>query len=414
MKSTNIYDIICIMKKIFTLILIILLSPFAMAEDEFATSEMLNNPQENEVKLEQEDLTDSTTEEFEVFEQIGKDKSTKEQPLLQKIFRAEITRTDVPSYLLKDELTFKYKEGIISGTQYYGAYRGSINGLFSPHNYSTTYNNNATEFGVLGKFRDKDFYFKFMIRPIPVEGTSYMDNFFGDIYLVNSKIPHHKIITGFQRTQKGMEGGMGQYTLPFYARSQIARNFGNTRSLVAKVVGDYNYVDYSVSFGSSSPSLVHGFPGAETALWLNLKPFGSNDGKYGKLTLGGGLSSGHNDITYTTGNVYVGYKHKKLWTNFEAAISDGYNGSAGISSNKASGYAFTAGWKFIPQLQLIGRIDQFNPNRDIHHNSKREYSAGLNWFIKGQALRFILNYVYCQNQNAKDSHKIILGTQVML
>lgn len=405
------------MKKFFTLIFVLLLSPIAFAEDEFATSEMLNTVQENEVTLnEEENLIDNVTEEFKVLEQIGKNEESEnsEQPLLTKILKSEITRTDIPSYLLKEQLTFTYEKGLISETQYYGAYRGSISGLISPHNYSTKYNNNATEFGVMGKFRDRDYDFKLMFRPVPVSGQSYLDNFFGDIYIVSSKIPHHKIIAGFQRTQKGMEGGMGQYTLPFYARSQIARNFGNTRSLTAKIVGDYQYADYSVSVGSSSPYLVHGFPGAETALWLNVKPFGPTDGKFGRLTVGGGLSAGHNDISYTTGNVYVGYKHKKLWTNFEAAISDGYNGSAGVSSNKACGYAFTAGWKFNPHLQLIGRIDQFDPNRDKHGNLKREYTAGINWFVKGQALRFIFNYVYCQNQNAKDSHKLIIGSQVML
>jgi len=415
MKYKYRHDIIYMMKRIFTLIFILLLSPFAFAEDEYATSEMLNTPQENEITLERkEDLTNGAGEKLAVLDNIEKSETNEEQPLLQKLLKTEITRTDIPSYLLKDELTFKYQKGLISETQFYGAYRGSINGLFSSHNYSTTYSNNATEFGVMGKFRDRDYDFKFMIRPVPVEGHSYLDNFFGDIYIVNSKIPHHKITTGFQRIQKGIEGGTGQYTLPFYARSQIARNFGNTRSLAVKITGDYNYADYSLSFGSSSPYLVRGFPGSEFAGWLNIKPFGSSDGKYGKLTIGGGFSAGHNGITYTNGTVYVGYKHKKLWTNFEAAIADGYSGSNGVSSNRAGGLAFTAGWKLTPHLQLIGRIDQFDPNRDKKHDMKREYTAGLNWFIKGQALRLIFNYVYCQNQNTRDSHKLIIGTQVML
>ena len=112
--------------------------------------------------------------------------------------------------------------------------------------------------------------------------------------------------------------------------------------------------------------------------------------------------------------MYVGYKHKKLWTNFEAAIADGYSGSEGISSNKASGLTFTLGWKFRPDFQVIARIDKFDPDRHVSHNTRNEYSLGLNWFIKGQALKFVINYVFCQNQNAKDSHKIILGTQIII
>lgn len=377
------------MKRFFTLILILLISPSAIAEDEFATQELLETQQINEVEF-------------------------KEISPLQKVLQTEIKQTDVPSYLLKEQLTFNYENGPISQTQFYGAYRGSITGILSSHDYTTKYNNNAVEFGALGKFHDKDYGFKLMVRPIPVEGLSYMDNFLGDIYIESSKIPHHKIVTGFQRVQKGMEGGEGQYTLPLYARSQISRNFGNTRSLTAKIIGNYNYADYSISFGSSSPYLVRGFPGTEFVSWINVKPFGSSDGKFGKLTLGGGFSAGHNGITYTNGNVYAGYKHKKFSTNFEAAIADGYSGSQGVSANKAGGFAYTIGWDFNPKLQIIGRIDQFDPNRDKRGNLKREYTAGLNWFIKGQALRLIMNYVYCQNQNAKDSHKFIVGTQVLL
>lgn len=99
---------------------------------------------------------------------------------------------------------------------------------------------------------------------------------------------------------------------------------------------------------------------------------------------------------------------------FEAAIADGYSGSNGISANKAAGFAATAGWKFTPHFQLIGRIDQFDPNRDKSNDLQREYTIGLNWFIKGQALKIVLNYVFCQNQSQDDSHKIILATQVLL
>ena len=45
---------------------------------------------------------------------------------------------------------------------------------------------------------------------------------------------------------------------------------------------------------------------------------------------------------------------------------------------------------------------------------RREYTAGINYFIKGQALKLILNYVFCQNQSAPDSHRIMLGTQILL
>ena len=82
--------------------------------------------------------------------------------------------------------------------------------------------------------------------------------------------------------------------------------------------------------------------------------------------------------------------------------------------NKACGFAATAGWKFNPHWQLIGRVDQFDPNRDVSNDLRKEYTIGLNWFIMGQALKLVLNYVFCQNQNIPDSHKFILATQFLL
>ena len=56
-----------------------------------------------------------------------------------------------------------------------------------------------------------------------------------------------------------------------------------------------------------------------------------------------------------------------------------------------------------------------NPETESFINDlKREYTVGLNWLIKGQALKVVLNYVFCQNQNADDSHKLIMATQILL
>lgn len=358
-------------------------------------------------------ILDNNELDFEVFKRFDKDGEISEDSLFGKIYHSKIVRTDVQSFLLKDELSHEFKEGPLHKTQIYAGYRGGINALFN-QNYSTEYDNATTELGVYGSFRNPDYKFKFNINPVPSSGRNYLDSIWGDAYIMNSSIPNHQIVAGYSRVQTGIEGGSSSFVLPFVARSQIARNFGNSRSLSVKVMGNYEYADYSLSFGSSGRSLISGFPGTEFNGWLNIKPFGSLDHKYGKLTIGGGFNGGHNQINYGVGSVYIGYRHKKLWTNFEAAIADGYNGSQGVSENKACGFAYTAGWKFTPKLQLIGRIDQFDPNRDISGDIKREYTIGLNWFIKGQALKIILNYVFCDSQNQPDSHKIILATQVLL
>ena len=68
----------------------------------------------------------------------------------------------------------------------------------------------------------------------------------------------------------------------------------------------------------------------------------------------------------------------------------------------------------LGKLQILGRYDQYKPDKDKSDETKKEYTAGINYFIKGQAIKLMLNYVFCQNDTSKDSHRIILGTQLLL
>ena len=418
---------------------IILYPDICFAENEYLNQEILNTNQEGEVVLvvdenetltnlsnqetntavsanDDDDIFDGVEEEFKVFEQMGKkqEPSTTEESLYTRILKTNITRTDIPSFLLKDELTHEFSKGPIKELQLFGGYRGSISAILAPRKYATKYDNLTTEVGFFGKLKNPNYEFKLSFLPVVKEGVNYLDAFWGDAYIAYNKIPNHRIQIGRSRGQVGIEGGTSSYTLPFVSRSQIGRNFGNLRTTAIKVIGNYNYVDYSLAFGSSGRYFTSGMPGAEFTGWINVKPFGSKDGKLGKLTIGGGLNSGHNRFNYNVGTVYVGYKHKQLWTNFEAAIADGYNGAAALSTAKAGGFAYTLGWKVKPYFQLIGRVDQFDPDRKTSHNRKTEYSAGINWFIKGQAIKLVLNYVFCENQGQKDSQRIILFTQIVL
>ncbi|MBR6127918.1 hypothetical protein IKQ21_09565, partial [bacterium] len=198
-------------------------------------------------------------------------------------------------------------------------------------------------------------------------------------------------------------------------RAQIARNFGTVRKIGARVMGDYDLIDYDLGVYSSATYFHSFMPGAEFAGWVNFKPLGKTDGKYGKLKIGGGLESGSWHDRYCVTGLYVGYEYKKFMANFEWANADGYNGTAGhVVDNHASGFYATLGYMLTKKLQILARYDEFDPNKRIKHNNQREFSLGLNYFIKGQALRLIMNYVYCQNDAAKDSHRIMLGTQILL
>lgn len=377
----------------------------------------LENKQETSVFKRIFDIDNNIEAEFSLFDNFDLDKNNDgkidKNTLIGKILEQDISRTDIPSYLLRNQLTFKPKKGIVSKIQYYGAFQGDFSSTFRENDYDTSYDVGFLQFGAIGKFRNTKNDFKILFNPKPANGRTYMQNFIADAYIVNSSIPHHKLVVGYSRNQIGKEGGASSYILPFVTRSQIARNFGSTRALGVRLIGNYSLMDYNLAFNSSDRFFHTPFAGPEFTGWVDFKPLGKTDGRYGNLTFGGGLNAGHNKTNYTVGSFYVGYKYKRLWTNFEYGIADGYNGTR-VSTNKAQGFNYTIGYKIHPRLQLIARYDQFDPNRDVAHDTRREYTAGINYFIKGQAIRLIVNYVFCNNQNSADSHRIIVGTQLLL
>lgn len=375
----------------------------------------VQEPKKKETIFELENNIEAEYTFFENFKILDKNKDGKidESSLIGRIMKKNIVRTDVPSYLLKEELTFYPQKGAISKVQFYGAYQGDLSSSWQKGDYDFGYDYNYGQIGAVGKFRNTKTDFKVVLNPKPNNNFNYMQHFVAEAYLVNNNIPHHKVVVGFSRNQVGKEGGSSSYILPFVTRSQIARNFGSTRALGVRLIGNYSLLDYNLALNSSDRFFRDWFPGTEFTGWVDFKPLGKTDGKYGRLIIGGGLNAGKNVTNYTVGSLYVAYKYKKLWTNFEYGIADGYNGSA-VSTNKAMGFNGTIGYKIIPQLQVIARYDFFDPNRDTDHNNRQEYTAGINYFIKGQALRLILNYVFCQNQATQDSHRIIFATQLLL
>lgn len=333
--------------------------------------------------------------------------------LFEKILDTEIKRTDVPSFLLKEQMTFDYDKGIVDKMQVYGAYNSALAMGWTGSDYDSNYDFNFGQIGVLGKFTDGHTQFKLLVNPYNSSENNYMQNFIADAYIVNDRIPHHKIIAGVSRNQIGVEGGQSSFTLPFANRAQISRNFGNVRAMGIRLAGDYKLTDYSLAFNSSDRFFHSFFPGVEFTGWINFKPLGKTDGRYGKLVLGTGLNAGRNHNDYTVGGAYAAYYYKNFMANFECAIADGSNGRY-VNTNKQSGFYTTIGYKITPKLEILARYDEFDPDRNIANNNRREWTAGINYYLKGQALRLILNYVFCDNDNMPDSNRIFIGTQVIL
>ena len=131
--------------------------------------------------------------------------------------------------------------------------------------------------------------------------------------------------------------------------------------------------------------------------------------------VGGGLVSGERNSTdfFVTG-ANVGYEYKKMWLRAEFADADGSNGGTGLTSKKRQGWYAAAGYQVTPKIELVARYDEFNQDKKISHNNRQEYSTGINYYVKGQALKLVLNYIYCKNQNTTDTHRFLVGTQLAL
>ena len=333
---------------------------------------------------------------------------------IQNIKAKEITNTNTSPYLLEEIFTHQFETGFVDTIHLFGYYRAGLNLDISEDDTDLDYSFNTISAGVNGKFKDGKTYYEARFRFNPQHNYSFLQYAPSNIYIANTSIPNHTVIAGNTRTPVGYEGGMSMTYLPFVNRSQISRNFGNTRKVGLRIKGNYSLIEYDLGGYSSDTYFREFFPGTEFSGWANIKPLGKTDGRWGNLKLGGGLTAGKNGTDYAVTGVYAGYEYKNFMANFEYAYANGYNGNRQISNNKAEGFYTTVGYKITPKLQAVARYDQYCPNKDFAKDIRREYSAGLNYFIKGQALKIMLNYVFCQNDIQKNSHRIILGTQILL
>lgn len=343
------------------------------------------------------------------------EKTLKEK--LKDIYYLEVEETHKPYFLFEDILTKRYDENSIwDRTQIWAAYNANIGfNLADDEKFNSNYSFDYINLGLDGHLKENNGDFRIMLNVSPLSNRNFAQLLFSDMYIATNKIPHHRLWLGNTRPMVGMEGGYSPFLLPFVSRSQISRNFGTVRRFGARVDGSYDLIDYNLGLYSSDTYWQSFFPGTEFIGWVNFKPLGKTDGKYGELKIGSGLQTGKRSCDYTVKGAYIGYEINKWWMNFEWSDADGYNGPAGYSvDKKANGFYSTLAYKFTPKVQGLIRYDQFNPNKHIAHDIRKEYTAGINYFIKGQALKVMINYVFCQNQALKNSHRIVLGTQIVL
>jgi hypothetical protein len=179
-------------------------------------------------------------------------------------------------------------------------------------------------------------------------------------------------------------------------------------------MGNYKYVDYQLGFSSAGRAFTDFFPGPECTGWVELKPLANTGGKYGKLTIGAGFNGGNAQSHYAVGTGAINYEYKRLRAITEFGMADGSNGALGYSANKSGGFNGTLAYRITPKLQALVRYDKFDPNTERDNDQRTEYTAGINYFIKDQALKLMLNFVHYTLENGTFGDRIMVGTQIVL
>ena len=202
---------------------------------------------------------------------------------LSDVYHLEVEQIDRPSFLLKDILTKKYEEdSIFDKMHFWGAYNANLGFNFiDDERFSSNYSFDYINIGIDGFLKNNNGDIRIMLNYNPTSNRDFVQNLFADVYIATNKIPHQRFLVGNSRPPVGMEGGYSPFLLPFITRSQISRNFGTVRKLGARVSGDYSLVDYDFGVYSSDTYFKELFPGTEFVGWVNFKPLGKTDGKYG-------------------------------------------------------------------------------------------------------------------------------------
>lgn len=414
-------------KNIQILIIFALISQAVMALDDKVFDEAIilsdGNEQVVQTKSNEKNLVDDKTDEnfeqpiiLEPDERFSED--VKINPYTKDALRAIIEKEydlNSPFGLFQEQLTFKFKKGPI---------KEHWSELMMIHNFSENITKGDSDFGfgivpinigLFGKFRsEKESYF-IIADATPDNHMNFFKGLILDAWIESKRIPNHKIKVGKFRPMVGYEGSQCAFLVPLSAKSQIARHFSNARKTGISINGDYKYFDYYIEGFNSDIQYDDFFPGIEGDLWFDIKPLAKADGKYGDLKIGGGYQAGNrNSHNYNVSSAALRYDYKKFWMSSEVAYANGSNGTFGINDAQRFGYNVTLAYRPTKKLELLLRYDDLDNDTNISNNNTKEYTAGFNYYIYGQALRIICNYVYSQKDAMANSHKIILGTQIAL
>ena len=311
----------------------------------------------------------------------------------------------------------KFENNFFNELQYGVSYKGFMNFDASNSSLSSRYTFLFEPF-VSTKFGENKN--EICVAFIPTTNTDNMDRkfwgIFSDFYYKRDISKNHSIKIGNSRTPTGYEGGLSAYAIPFVNRTQIATKYGNAWAPGIRFTGDFGFLEYDMGGFSSTRNLQKLTEGAEFTGWFNFKPFYKKEKSPIKdWKFGIGTNTGHREKTYSVGFFGSQWKNDKWYVSLEYAIANGSNGSVGEMFNKSQGGNFTLGYNLTEKLQVLGRYDVFDPDRNKRKDLINQYGVALNYFVIQNRLMFTLDYIYEQNgPNTPNRNLVHFLTQIKI
>lgn len=229
----------------------------------------------------------------------------------------------------------------------------------------------------------------------------------GDLFVSTDIVPHHTFYMGQARIPIGYEGTASSLITDAVVKSQIARNFSDKRDIGIKTAGNWKYLDYYVgAFNGTRYTSADNNSDMDIASWVNFKPLASHP-EFGKFILGGGYTVGNGNWSYNNFGGYAEYNLKKYTAKFEYGRQNGYL----AHGRDSQGFYVTNLYNLTPKVQLVTKIDRFDPNVDTSRNMITELTGGANYFMSNNNIKLQLNYVYVVNRSANNSQRIVAQTQ---